>query len=60
MILGAFLLCGYFASSDKQDFYIVAKVDELMALCDQLQAQINQIQTTQIHLADAMPEQALI
>jgi type I restriction enzyme S subunit len=60
MILGAFLLSGYFASSDKQDFYIVAKVDELMALCDQLQAQINQIQTTQIHLADAMPEQALI
>ena len=38
---------------------IVAKVDELMALCDQLQAQINQVQTTQIHLADAIVEQAI-
>ncbi|WP_431067744.1 restriction endonuclease subunit S [Methylotuvimicrobium sp.] len=38
---------------------IVAKVDELMALCDQLQAQINKAQTTQIHLADAIVEQAI-
>ncbi|WP_404360400.1 restriction endonuclease subunit S [Methylotuvimicrobium sp. KM1] len=38
---------------------IVAKVDDLMALCDQLQAQINKAQTTQIHLADAIVEQAI-
>ncbi|WP_031435056.1 restriction endonuclease subunit S [Methylomarinum vadi] len=38
---------------------IVAKVDELMALCDQLQTQINKGQTTQIHLADAIVEQAI-
>jgi type I restriction enzyme, S subunit len=33
---------------------IVSKVDELMALCDALKARINQAQTTQIHLADAI------
>ncbi len=38
---------------------IVAKVDELMALCDALKARINQAQTTQIHLADAIVEQAV-
>jgi type I restriction enzyme S subunit len=38
---------------------IVAKVDELMALCDTLKAQINKAQTTQVHLADAIVEQAI-
>ena len=38
---------------------IVAKVDELMALCDALKARINQAQTTQIHLADTIVEQAV-
>lgn len=33
---------------------IVSKVDELMALCYALKARINQAQTTQIHLADAI------
>ncbi|MBL0710160.1 MAG: restriction endonuclease subunit S [Colwellia sp.] len=33
---------------------IVAKVDELMTLCDQLKAQLNNAQTTQLHLADAV------
>lgn len=33
---------------------IVAKVDELMALCDTLNASINTIQITQLHLADAI------
>ncbi len=38
---------------------IVAKVDELMALCDQLKAGLSAAQTTQLQLADAMTEQAL-
>jgi type I restriction enzyme S subunit len=38
---------------------IVAKVDELMALCDALKYRINHAQTTQIHLADAIVEQAV-
>ena len=38
---------------------IVAKVDELMALCDQLKAGLNQAQTTQQQLAHALVEQAI-
>jgi len=38
---------------------IVSKVDELMALCDSLKARLNQAQTTQLHLTDAIVEQAL-
>ncbi|HHG90501.1 MAG TPA: restriction endonuclease subunit S, partial [Devosia sp.] len=38
---------------------IVTKVDELMALCDSLNARIQDAQTTQIHLADAVVEQAV-
>ncbi|MFB0981025.1 MAG: restriction endonuclease subunit S [Alteromonadaceae bacterium] len=38
---------------------IVTKVDELMTLCDQLKARIADAQTTQLHLADAVVEQAL-
>jgi type I restriction enzyme S subunit len=38
---------------------IVAKVDELMAICDQLKAQLSEAQTTQLNLADALVEQAL-
>ena len=38
---------------------IVAKVDELMALCDQLKARLNDAQTTKLHLTDAIVEQAL-
>lgn len=38
---------------------IVAKVDELLALCDTLKARINDAQATQIHLADAIVEQAV-
>ena len=33
---------------------IVAKVDELVALCDQLQAQLVEAQTTQLHLTDEL------
>ncbi len=38
---------------------IVAKVDELMALCDQLKARLIDAQTTKLHLTDAIVEQAL-
>jgi len=38
---------------------IVAKVDELMALCDALKERLNDSQTTQIQLADAIVEQAV-
>jgi type I restriction enzyme S subunit len=38
---------------------IVAKVDELMALCEQLKARLSDAQTTQLHLADTVIENAL-
>ncbi len=38
---------------------IVAKVDELMALCDALKARIAAAQTTQLQIADAIVEQAV-
>lgn len=38
---------------------IVAKVDELMALCDALKARIAAAQSTQLQLADAIVEQAV-
>ncbi len=38
---------------------IVAKVDELMALCDALKARIQDAQTTQLQLADAVVDQAV-
>lgn len=38
---------------------IVAKVDELMVLCDKFKARLQEAQTTQIHLADAIVEQAV-
>jgi type I restriction enzyme, S subunit len=43
----------------REQHRIVAKVDELMALCDQLKAGINQAQTTQQQLAHALVEQAI-
>ncbi|ABE54523.1 restriction modification system DNA specificity domain [Shewanella denitrificans OS217] len=38
---------------------IVAKVEELMALCDKLKARLSDAQTTQLHLTDAIVEQAV-
>ena len=38
---------------------IVTKIENLITLCDRLKININQSQTTQLHLADAMAEQAL-
>ena len=38
---------------------IVAKVDELMALCDQLKASLASAQETQLNLTDSLVEQAI-
>jgi len=38
---------------------IVAKVDELMALCDTLKARLNDAQTTQVQLANTIVEQTV-
>ena len=38
---------------------IVAKVDQLMSLCDQLKDRIQAAQQTQLHLADALVDQAV-
>ncbi|MFM2609656.1 restriction endonuclease subunit S [Vibrio chagasii] len=38
---------------------IVTKATELIALCDQLKGQIKESQTTQLHLTDAIVEQAV-
>ena len=38
---------------------IVAKVDELIYLCDELKVRLQEAQETKLHLADAMAEQAL-
>ena len=45
--------------SIKEQHRIVAKIDELMALCDTLKTRLNDAQTTQIQLADAIVEQAI-
>lgn len=38
---------------------IVAKVDELMVLCDRLKSRLSNAQITQLHLVDALTEKAL-
>ncbi|MCF6250170.1 MAG: restriction endonuclease subunit S [Methylococcaceae bacterium] len=38
---------------------IVKKVDQLLSLCDTLKANLNQAQTTQTQLADAIVKQAV-
>lgn len=38
---------------------IVAKVEELMTLCDKLKSHLSEAQTTQLHLADAIAEMAV-
>lgn len=38
---------------------IIAKLDELFALCDQLKSRLSDAQTTQLHLADALVERAI-
>jgi len=45
--------------SEAEQHRIVAKVDELMALCDTLKARLNDAQNTQIQLADTIVEQAM-
>jgi len=43
----------------REQHRIVAKIDELMALCDTLKARLAAAQTIQIHLADSIVEQAV-
>jgi type I restriction enzyme S subunit len=38
---------------------IVAKVDELMALCDQLKTRLHENQSTKLQLADTIVQQAV-
>ena len=42
-----------------EEHRILAKVDELMTLCDQIKTHLQHQQQTRLHLADAMVEQAL-
>ncbi|WP_207923250.1 restriction endonuclease subunit S [Marinomonas flavescens] len=43
----------------KEIAFIMAKVDELMSLCDSLKARLTDAQTTQLHLADTLVKEAL-
>ena len=43
----------------QEQHLIVAKVDELLNLCDQLKARLSESQTIQRHLADAIVEQSV-
>lgn len=43
----------------KEQHRIVAKVDELMTICNQLESRLIEVQATQLHLADALTEKAL-
>jgi len=43
----------------KEQHRIVAKVEEIMALCEQLKARLTDAQATQLNLADALAEQAI-
>lgn len=51
-----FLIC---VPPKEEQHRIVAKVYELMTVCDQLKGHINDAQTTQLHLSDAVVENAL-
>ncbi len=42
-----------------EQYRIVTKINELMALCDTLKTRLNDAQTTQIQMADAIVEQAV-
>jgi type I restriction enzyme S subunit len=44
---------------EAEQYRIIAKVDELISLCDELKVRLQESQKTQLHLADAMAEQAL-
>lgn len=43
----------------EEQYRIVANVDKLMSLCDQLKSRLHSVQQTQLHLADALTEAAL-
>jgi type I restriction enzyme S subunit len=50
----AFPLC-----SSNEQLRIVVQIDELIELCDSLKQRLNQAHTSQLHLTDAIVEQAL-
>ncbi|WP_204165076.1 restriction endonuclease subunit S [Shewanella algidipiscicola] len=52
----AYLVC---VPPKEEQRRIVTKVDELITLCDQLKARLSDAQTTQLHLTDAIVEQAV-
>jgi type I restriction enzyme, S subunit len=43
----------------EEQYRIISKVDELMAICDTLKARLKDAQTTQVQLADAIVDQAV-
>lgn len=43
-----------------EQYRIVAKINELMKICDQLKANLQQSQETQVQLTDALVDQALV
>jgi len=45
---------------EQEQHRIVAKVDELMALCDQLKARLHESQSTKLQLADTIVQQAVV
>jgi Restriction endonuclease S subunits len=55
----AFSIHFFILPPEAEQHRIVAKVDELMALCDTLKESIGESQTTQLHLADAVAEQTI-
>ena len=44
---------------EKEQHRIVAKVDELMALCDQIKERLAAAEVTKLNLADSLVEQAI-
>lgn len=42
-----------------EQYRIIAKVDKLIALCDYLKTRLLRVQSTELHLADAVTEQAI-
>ena len=44
---------------EREQREIIAKVEKLMTICDQLKARLTDAQATQLQLADAVTEQAI-
>ncbi|HGT3362941.1 TPA: restriction endonuclease subunit S [Pseudomonas aeruginosa] len=57
--MGQLRACAFPLPPLAEQHRIVAKVDQLMALCDQLKARLNQARQVREHLASALVEQAV-